>query len=97
MTRARWATAAAPTTSRTAGRRRGSGRARSCCIPTGESYAPASELGAEMLELVRPAARRLGSERFLDLLDPNGCEADLQLQFDTAQEAAADIVARSLG
>ena len=65
--------------------------------PDGQSYAPASELAAEMLELVRPAARTLGSERFLDLLDPNGCEADLQLQFATAQEAAADVVARSLG
>ena len=63
----------------------------------GQSYAPASELAAEMLELVRPAARALGGERFLDLLDPNGCEADLQLQFDTAQGAAADVVARSLG
>jgi glutamate---cysteine ligase / carboxylate-amine ligase len=65
--------------------------------PDGHSYVPASELAAELLALVRPAARTLGSEAFLDRLDPNACEADLQLQSETAQEAAADIVARSVG
>jgi gamma-glutamyl:cysteine ligase YbdK (ATP-grasp superfamily) len=65
--------------------------------PDGQSYVLASELAAELFELVRPAARTLGGEAFLDRLDPSTCEADLQLQRATAQEAAADIVARSLG
>ena len=65
--------------------------------PDGRSYVLASELAAELFALVRPAARRLGGEAFLDRLDPSACEADLQLQSATAQEAAADVVARSLG
>jgi carboxylate-amine ligase len=65
--------------------------------PDGQSYVLASELAAELFELVRPAARTLGGEAFLDRLDPSTCEADLQLQRATAQEAAADVVARSLG
>lgn len=64
--------------------------------PDGRSYVRASELAAELLELVRPAAQALGGEPFLDRLDPNGCEADLQLQSATAREAAADVVSRSL-
>jgi glutamate---cysteine ligase / carboxylate-amine ligase len=65
--------------------------------PDGQSYVLASELAAELLELVRPAARALGGEAFLDRIDPSGCEADLQLRSATAQEAAAELVARSVG
>ena len=65
--------------------------------PDGQSYVLASELAAELVELVRPAARALGGEALLDRLDPSTCEADLQLQSATAQEAAADVVARSVG
>jgi carboxylate-amine ligase len=65
--------------------------------PSGQSYVLATELAAELIELVRPAARSLGGEAFLDRLDPSGCEADLQLQSATPEEAAADVVARSLG
>jgi len=65
--------------------------------PDGRSYVRGSDLGAELLELVRPAARSLGAEDALMRLDPTGCEADLQLQSETAEEAAADVVARSLG
>jgi carboxylate-amine ligase len=65
--------------------------------PDGQSYVLASELAAELIELVRPAARTLGGEAFLDRLDPTACEADLQLQSDTAEAAAADIVTRSVG
>jgi glutamate---cysteine ligase / carboxylate-amine ligase len=65
--------------------------------PDGQSYVPASELAAELLQLVRPAARLLGGETFLDRLDPSSCEADLQVQSATPQEAAADVVARSVG
>ncbi len=64
--------------------------------PDGQSYVLASELAAELIELVRPAARALGGESFLDRLDPTACEADLQLQSTTAQEAAAELVARSV-
>jgi carboxylate-amine ligase len=64
--------------------------------PDGRTYALASELGAELLALVRPAARTLGGEAFLDRLDPETCEADLQLLSTTPQEAAADVVARTL-
>jgi glutamate---cysteine ligase / carboxylate-amine ligase len=65
--------------------------------PDGQSYIPASELAAELFDLVRPAARTLGGEAFLDRLDPTRCEADLQLQSATAQEAAAELATRSLG
>ena len=65
--------------------------------PDGSSYVPASQLGAELLALVRPAAARLGSESYLDRFDPAACEADLQVQSATPQDATADIVARSLG
>ena len=65
--------------------------------PDGERYVPAGELGAELLELVGPAARELGSERLLDRIDPGACEADLQLESATPQEATADVAARSVG
>jgi glutamate---cysteine ligase / carboxylate-amine ligase len=64
--------------------------------PDGTSYVDAGELGAELTELVRPAAGRLGGEELLARFDPRGCEADLQLQSATPEEATADLVARSL-
>jgi glutamate---cysteine ligase / carboxylate-amine ligase len=65
--------------------------------PGGASVAPASVLGRELIELVRPHAAKLDGEAFLTPLDPERCEADLQLRFDSAQEAMADLVTRSLG
>ena len=65
--------------------------------PDGTSVASAAELGRELLDLVAPAARDLGGDAPLGRIDPQTCEADLQLRFATAQEAAADLVARSLG
>jgi carboxylate-amine ligase len=65
--------------------------------PDGERLVPASELGAQLIELVRPAARVLGGEALLDRIDPTASEADVQLQSHTARDAAADIAARSLG
>jgi carboxylate-amine ligase len=65
--------------------------------PDGSRYVPAAELGAELLELVRPAARTLGGEEALACLDPAGCEADLQLEQESPEAAAADLVVRSLG
>ncbi|MFL5928212.1 MAG: YbdK family carboxylate-amine ligase [Gaiellaceae bacterium] len=64
--------------------------------PDGASYGDAGELGAELVELVRPAARALGGDELLARLDPSGCEADLQLRHATPQEATADVVRRSL-
>ena len=65
--------------------------------PNGASYVQAEELGAELLELVPPAAQQLGSVELLGRLDPAACEADLQLEQESPQAAAADLVARSLG
>ena len=65
--------------------------------PDGASFLPAAELGAQLIELVRPAARSLGGELLLDRIDPTRSEADLQLEHDSAQEAAADLAVRSLG
>ena len=65
--------------------------------PDGDRAATATELGRELLELVAPAARALGSDELLALIDPAACEADLQAQADTPREAAADLVDRTLG
>ncbi len=65
--------------------------------PDGSSYVPVGELGAELLELVRPAARALGGADLLARLDPATCEADLQLEQPSPEAAAADLVIRSLG
>ena len=64
--------------------------------PDGRSVGKASALGAELLDLVRPAARALGGEFALDRLDPESCEAELQLT-SSPVAAAADLVTRSLG
>ena len=49
-----------------------------------------------MNELVRPAARSLGGDALLDRLDPQACEADLQVESATPEEATAGVVARSI-
>jgi carboxylate-amine ligase len=64
--------------------------------PDGSSVARASELGAELLELVRPAALELGGAALLGRIDPSRCEADLQLEQPSALDAAADLVARTI-
>jgi len=66
-------------------------------IAFGERYAPATELGAELVEAVRPAAGALGGGELLGRIDPSSCEADVQLEQPTAEEAAADPRKRSLG
>jgi carboxylate-amine ligase len=63
--------------------------------PAGSSVVRASELGAELLELLAPAARSLGSSTLLARVDPARCEADLQARCASAHAAAADLVARS--
>jgi glutamate---cysteine ligase / carboxylate-amine ligase len=62
----------------------------------GERVASATELGAELLELVRPHAERLGSAPQLELQLDGGSEADLQAASADAHEATAALVARTL-
>jgi hypothetical protein len=50
-----------------------------------------------LLALVAPAARSLGGADALARIDPATCEADLQLLSDSAADAAAGLVARTLG
>ena len=65
--------------------------ARLCGVP---------DLTAQLLDLVAPAARRLGTERLLAPLDPHRCEGDRQLEIGEAEglrAAVADVVARTCG
>ncbi len=64
--------------------------------PNGSTFVPASEIAAELLALVRPAASSLGGAEALDRIDPATCESDLQLRSTSPVEAASDLVARSL-
>jgi carboxylate-amine ligase len=64
--------------------------------PDGTRVGRASALGVELLELVGAAARDLGGADALARIDPATCEAELQAAQLTAQDATADIVARSL-
>jgi carboxylate-amine ligase len=64
--------------------------------PDGGTFVPVPDLAAELLELLAPAAERLGSGALVARIDPSRCEADLQLEAASPQEAAAGLVARSL-
>ena len=66
----------------------------------GERLAPAPELAAELLRLVEPAARRLGTLDLLAALDPARCEGDRQLEVgavDGLRAVSADVVERTRG
>jgi len=68
--------------------------------PGGERLVRASELGAELLELVEPAARELGSIELLARIDPAACEGDRQLEVGRAESleaVVADVAVRTLG
>jgi carboxylate-amine ligase len=65
--------------------------------PDATRIAPVPELWAELLELLRPAADRLGTTALLEQVDATTCEGALQLAAGVARAAAADIVARTLG
>jgi carboxylate-amine ligase len=68
--------------------------------PDGERTATAAELGAELLELVAPAAQKLGSTDLLAALDPKHCEGDRQLEVARSQGlegVVADVAERTLG
>lgn len=67
--------------------------------PNGGRAVPAPALAEELLELVRPAARELGTEELLGAIDPGRCEADHQLEIGRAsglEAVCADLVERSL-
>jgi carboxylate-amine ligase len=67
--------------------------------PDEERLAPASELGVELLERLRPVARSLGAESRLAALDPSTCEADRQVEVGREQglgALCADLVRRSV-
>jgi carboxylate-amine ligase len=68
--------------------------------PDGERTATASELFGELLELVAPAARELGSTELLEALDPSRCEGDRQLEVARSrglEGVVADVAERTLG
>jgi glutamate---cysteine ligase / carboxylate-amine ligase len=68
--------------------------------PDGERTATAAALGQELLELVVPAARELGSEELLAALDPTRCEGDRQLEVRrgrSLEAVVADVAGRTLG
>jgi carboxylate-amine ligase len=67
--------------------------------PDGERTGTAAELGQELLELVAPAARDLGSAGLLAALDPSRCEGDRQLAVARAsgpEAAVADVADRTV-
>jgi carboxylate-amine ligase len=64
--------------------------------PAGDRMVTATALVRELLELVEPAAVELGSQELLATFDPEACEAELQSRHATPQDAAADLVERSL-
>jgi carboxylate-amine ligase len=66
--------------------------------PDGERVAKGSELAAELLELVRPAAERLGTAGLLDVLDVERSEGARQLEVRRAgglKAVCADLVERT--
>jgi glutamate---cysteine ligase / carboxylate-amine ligase len=67
--------------------------------PSGERVAKASELAAELLELVRPAAERLGSAELLQAFDLSSTEGERQREARREgglKAVCADLVARTL-
>ena len=67
--------------------------------PDGERLVGVEELTHELLALVEPAARMLGSADVLLVLDPRSCEGDRQLEIGRAQgleAVAADTAERTL-
>ena len=75
------------------------GRRAELIHPDGAKLVSVDELAAELLELVRPAATRLGGATFLTALDGALSEADLQIAVGASaglRAAAADLVERSV-
>jgi carboxylate-amine ligase len=66
--------------------------------PFRERLVPATELAAELADLVAPAAAELGTSEYLEPLRRGGCEGDEQLEVgraDGLEAVCADLVART--
>jgi carboxylate-amine ligase len=67
--------------------------------PSGEPLVPVPELAEELLALVEPAARELGTVELLHPLDPQTCEGDRQLEVGRErglEAVAADVSSRTI-
>jgi carboxylate-amine ligase len=64
--------------------------------PDGARAAHVPELWHDLLSLLEPVARRLGTLDLLEAVDPTTCEAAVQLEADGVHEVAARLVARTL-
>jgi hypothetical protein len=67
--------------------------------PEGGRLASLAELTGELLELIRPAATRMGGGAYLDALDAEASEADLQIAVGMSaglRAAAADVAERTV-
>jgi gamma-glutamyl:cysteine ligase YbdK (ATP-grasp superfamily) len=67
--------------------------------PEGRRLAGVAELAAELLELVRPAATRLGGAAYLDVLGGAASEGDIQIAVGASaglRAAAADVAERTV-
>jgi carboxylate-amine ligase len=67
--------------------------------PDGSRLVPVAELIAELLSLVEPAVRELGTGELLSVLDPSTCEGDRQLEIGRSlglEAVAADAAERSV-
>jgi carboxylate-amine ligase len=67
--------------------------------PDGERLVPVPELTVELLDLIRPAARDLGTEELLEAIDPTRCEGDRQLEVaraESVEAVCADVAERTL-
>jgi carboxylate-amine ligase len=67
--------------------------------PDGARLAGVAELTEELLELVAPAAKELGTRELLERLDPSSCEGDRQLDVGRRkglEAVAADVAERTV-
>ena len=64
--------------------------------PEEDRLVPVPELYRELLDRLGPTIEELGVTRLLEPLDPERCEAELQLAAGDARAAADDLVRRSL-
>jgi carboxylate-amine ligase len=76
------------------------GTAAELIHPNGARLVRVSELARELLDLVAPAAEKLGTASALSALDPLSCEGERQLEIgerDGLEAVCADLVERTLG
>jgi gamma-glutamyl:cysteine ligase YbdK (ATP-grasp superfamily) len=67
--------------------------------PDGDRVLPAPELAYELLALIEPAVRELGSVEQIRKLDPTRCEGDRQLEIarvETLEAVCADVAERTV-